>query len=60
MLKNVKKGSTDLANKVLNTNAKVDANCDKCDSDGCNGASEYGPVAMMIAIPVIIMKITSL
>ena len=33
---------------------------ESCDSDGCNGASQYGPIAMMIAIPVIVMKILML
>lgn len=39
---------------------KLETSCVPCDSDGCNGASQYGPVAIMIAIPVIIMNIASL
>lgn len=32
------------------------AACEVCDSgDGCNGAAQYGPLAMMIAIPAIVI-----
>lgn len=44
----------------LKADEKIKEVCEMCDSDGCNSASQYGPVAMMIAIPVIIMRITSL
>lgn len=35
-------------------NAK--AECFTCDSDGCNGAAQYGPIALFIALPVAIAK----
>lgn len=31
--------------------------CETCDTDGCNGAAQYGPVALLVAIPVAITKI---
>lgn len=31
--------------------------CETCDSDGCNDASQYGPVALLTVIPVAIMKV---
>lgn len=35
--------------------------CEICNErDGCNGASEYRPIAMMIAIPIVVIKILSL
>jgi hypothetical protein len=30
--------------------------CQTCTTDGCNGASQYGPIAMLVAIPVVIAK----
>lgn len=39
----------------------VKVSCENvCDTDGCNAAAQYGPVAMMIAIPVIMLRISSL
>lgn len=38
--------------------AKID--CLVCNSDGCNGAAQYGPIALLIALPVAIAKIFSL
>lgn len=35
-------------------NAK--AECFTCDSDGCNGAAQYGSIALFIALPVAIAK----
>lgn len=34
--------------------------CETCDTDGCNGASQFGPVALLITVPVAIAKILSL
>lgn len=35
--------------------------CEICNErDGCNGAAEYRPIAMMIAIPIVIMKILAI
>lgn len=31
--------------------------CETCSSDGCNGAAQYGPIALMAAIPVAIAKL---
>lgn len=28
--------------------------CDYCDRDGCNGAAQYGPIALFIVVPVAI------
>lgn len=36
-------------------NANVE--CLICKSDGCNGASQYGPIALLVALPVAIAKI---
>lgn len=33
--------------------------CDICETDLCNGSVQYGPVALIIAIPAIIAKILS-
>lgn len=34
--------------------------CEPCfDEDGCNGASGYGPIALLIVVPVTLMKILS-
>lgn len=30
--------------------------CETCDTDGCNGATHYGPYAILIAIPIFIAK----
>lgn len=43
------------------TGKDVNVSCDNgCDTDGCNSASQYGPVAMMVAVPAIILRIASL
>lgn len=43
------------------TGQDVKVSCEEtCKTDGCNGSSQYGPVAMMIAIPIIILKLLSL
>lgn len=48
------------------TEAKVHCNfggvmadvCEFCETDGCNGAAQYVPIAMMIiSIPIAIMKL---
>lgn len=31
--------------------------CETCQTDGCNGAAQYGPVALLVAIPVAVAKI---
>ncbi|XP_055303862.1 uncharacterized protein LOC129569231 [Sitodiplosis mosellana] len=31
--------------------------CETCTTDGCNGAAQYGPVALLVAIPVAVAKI---
>lgn len=34
--------------------------CEFCQTDGCNGAAAYGPIAMMIiSIPIAIVKLFS-
>lgn len=30
--------------------------CDSCETDGCNGAAQYGPVALFVVVPVAIAK----
>lgn len=30
--------------------------CEFCSKDGCNGAGHYGPITLLVAIPVIIAK----
>lgn len=32
--------------------------CETCNTDECNGALQYGPVALMIAIPLAVIKIS--
>lgn len=48
---------------VIRGDNRVDFHADTCeaciDSDGCNGASQYGPLTVMIAIPMALMKILS-
>lgn len=34
--------------------------CWDCDKDECNGAAQYGPAAIIVSIPIAIMKIFSL
>lgn len=34
--------------------------CEICESDGCNGATQYGPAALLICIPLVIVKILSI
>lgn len=36
------------------TNTEVD--CLLCNSDGCNGAVQYGPIAVLIVLPAVIAK----
>lgn len=31
--------------------------CETCSTDGCNGAAQYGPMALLVAIPVAVAKI---
>lgn len=31
--------------------------CETCTTDGCNGAAQYGPIAMLIALPIAIAKL---
>ncbi|XP_055683099.1 uncharacterized protein LOC129789974 [Lutzomyia longipalpis] len=31
--------------------------CETCSHDGCNGASQYGPVALLVAIPAVLAKV---
>lgn len=33
--------------------------CEYCDSDGCNGAAQYGPMAAIILIPAVLLKFSS-
>lgn len=33
------------------------AYCETCTTDGCNGAAQYGPIALLIAIPMAVAKI---
>lgn len=33
-----------------------DFKCNICETDGCNGAAQYGPVALLVLIPVAIAK----
>lgn len=39
--------------------ADNDFKCDSstCDKDGCNGAAQYGPIALLTILPVAIAKI---
>lgn len=37
--------------------ARIADICEICYSDGCNGATRYGPAAIMIAIPMIIARV---
>lgn len=36
------------------------ATCLDCNKDECNGAAQYGPAAIIVTIPIAIMKIFSL
>lgn len=38
----------------------VEVKCVTCDTDGCNGATKYGPIAVLIVLPVAIAKIFKL
>jgi hypothetical protein len=31
--------------------------CETCSTDGCNGAAQYGPIALLVAIPAVLAKI---
>lgn len=31
--------------------------CVTCESDGCNGAAQYGPIALSIALPATLLAI---
>lgn len=31
--------------------------CETCATDGCNGAAQYGPVALLVVIPAAIAKL---
>lgn len=33
--------------------------CEKCDTDGCNAGTQYGPIAILIAFPIAIIKLLS-
>lgn len=45
-------------NTCLNTNTpsyiKTEF-CETCNTDGCNGAGQFGPIAILVAIPTIIL-----
>lgn len=44
---------------VDHTDCEADT-CEACyDDDGCNGSSKFGPIAVLIAVPVTLMKILS-
>lgn len=30
--------------------------CEYCEYDGCNGAIQYGPIALLVAAPVVALK----
>lgn len=48
-----------IVDNVDHTDYEADI-CEPCfDEDGCNGASEYGPLALLIVVPVTLMKILS-
>lgn len=34
--------------------------CEPCSKDECNGAAQYGPAAIVVAIPIAILKVLSL
>lgn len=40
-----------------NDTGKRDFKCEICDTDGCNGAVQYGPVALLVLIPVAIAQL---
>lgn len=46
------KGFGDLIHFI--DNPKADIKCVTCDTDGCNGAAQDGPIALLIALPVAI------
>lgn len=37
-------------------NGDMNAKCETCEKDGCNGASQYGPFVLLVALPVAIAK----
>lgn len=39
-----------------NPNAVINVKCMACDTDGCNGAAQYGPFALLVVLPVAIAK----
>lgn len=43
--------------KLGRPNANVD--CFICNSNGCNGSAQYGPIALLIALPVVIARFNS-
>lgn len=34
--------------------------CDTCEKDGCNGASQYGPFALLVVLSVAVAKFLSI
>lgn len=40
-----------------NKSAKPEFSCKMCDTDGCNGAAQYGPIALLVIIPVAVARI---
>lgn len=47
------------ANSICSTARNSGLDCKICDYNGCNSASSYGPVAVLIALPIAVMKILS-
>lgn len=47
-------------NEIRKAHPFVEINCLKCETDGCNGAIQYGPMAVLIALPVAIAKVFSI
>lgn len=43
-----------------NKSGKPEFSCKICETDGCNGAIQYGPIALLVAIPVAVARISAL
>lgn len=48
-----------LAAEVLCKENGAEGLCEKCETDGCNGATQYGPIAILIVLPIAIVKFLS-
>lgn len=51
------KSDADATELCTNDTGKTDFKCEICETDGCNSAVQYGPVALLVLIPMAIAKL---